>query len=102
MGIGTRACEHPARARLPRGCSPLSARHRGSGYGRSAVSDLSASGVVTYLLDRKLLSPRAVVDGGLRVEDVSRSNPVFVVIAEGERCYAVKLAGAAGVTREAA
>jgi aminoglycoside phosphotransferase (APT) family kinase protein len=66
------------------------------------VLDLSASGVVSYLLDRKLIRPRAIVDGGLRVEDVSRSNPVFIVTAEGERCYAVKLAGTAGVAREAA
>jgi aminoglycoside phosphotransferase (APT) family kinase protein len=65
------------------------------------VSVASATDVVRYLLDRNLVSPRAVVDGGLRVEDVSRSHPMFVVTAEGERCYAVKLAGAAGVSHEA-
>jgi aminoglycoside phosphotransferase (APT) family kinase protein len=69
------------------------------------VSDLSSSGVVSYLLDRKLLTPRAVVKGGLRVHDVSRANRVFVVTAEREPCYVVKLArapGDAGAAREAA
>jgi aminoglycoside phosphotransferase (APT) family kinase protein len=66
---------------------------------------LGAADVAGYLLDRKLLGPRAVVDGGLRVADASRLNRVFVVTAEGERCYVLKLAGGAGnagVAREAA
>jgi aminoglycoside phosphotransferase (APT) family kinase protein len=66
---------------------------------------LGAADVAGYLLERKLLSPRAVVDGSLRVEDASRLNSVYVVTAEGERCYVVKLAGGtgdAGAEREAA
>jgi aminoglycoside phosphotransferase (APT) family kinase protein len=61
--------------------------------------------VTPYLLDRKLLSSRAVVDGGLRVEDHSRRNRVFVVTAASERSLALKAAGGAGrvnVAREAA
>jgi aminoglycoside phosphotransferase (APT) family kinase protein len=70
-----------------------------------AFAVLAAADITGYLLDRKLLSPRAVVHGRLRVEDVSRLNHVFVVTAEGERCYVVKLAGPAGhagVAHEAA
>lgn len=66
---------------------------------------LGAADVAGYLIDRNLLSPRAVVDGGLRVEDASRLNRVFVVTAQHERCYVLKLpgaAGGAGVAREAA
>ena len=66
---------------------------------------LGAADVAGYLLDRNLLSPRAVVHGRLRVEDASRLNRVFVVTAQRERCYVVKLpgaAGGAGVAREAA
>ena len=66
---------------------------------------MSATDVVRYLLDRKLLTPRAVVHGRLRIDDVSRSNRVFVVTADGERCYVVKFAEASGdpgVAREAA
>jgi aminoglycoside phosphotransferase (APT) family kinase protein len=66
---------------------------------------LGAADVAGYLLERKLLSPRAVVDGSLRVEDASRLNRVFVVTAERERCFVLKLAGEAGemgVAQEAA
>ena len=66
---------------------------------------LRAADVAGYLLERKLLSPRAVVDGGLRVVDTSRLNRVFVVTAEGERCFVLKVAsraGRTGVAREAA
>ena len=66
---------------------------------------LGVADVAGYLLERKLLSPRAVVDGGLRVVDASRLNRVFVVTAEHERCFVLKLAGAVddtGVAHEAA
>jgi aminoglycoside phosphotransferase (APT) family kinase protein len=91
------------------GCSALAARCQClqalpvSRYVRPTV--LGAADITGYLLARKLLSPRAVVDGRLRVEDVSRLNDVFVVTAEQERCYVLKFAGAsgeAGVAHEAA
>jgi aminoglycoside phosphotransferase (APT) family kinase protein len=66
---------------------------------------LDLADVATYLIERKLISPRTVVDGGLRVIDVSRRNRVFVVTTESERCFVLKLAGEAGdpgVAREAA
>jgi aminoglycoside phosphotransferase (APT) family kinase protein len=69
------------------------------------VAVLEPADVATYLLERKLLSLRAVVDGGLRVVDVSRRNRVFLVTAEHERCFVLKLAGEpgdTGVAREAA
>jgi hypothetical protein len=72
-------------------------------YVRATV--LGAADITGYLLDRKLLSSRAVVDGRLRIQDVSRLNRVFVVTAERERCLVLKLAGAAGgagIAREAA
>lgn len=61
--------------------------------------------VAPYLAEHGLLGARAVVDGGLRVEDVSRRNRVFVVTAEGGPCYVVKAPsepGDRGVAREAA
>jgi aminoglycoside phosphotransferase (APT) family kinase protein len=61
--------------------------------------------VAPYLIDRKLITAKAVVDGGLRVHDESRLNRVFVVTAEGERTLVLKTAGNAGsfrVAREAA
>jgi aminoglycoside phosphotransferase (APT) family kinase protein len=64
---------------------------------------LGLADVAPYLIDRKLLSARAVVDGNFRVED--ESGRVFVVTAEGKRSLALKSAGAAGgarVAREAA
>jgi aminoglycoside phosphotransferase (APT) family kinase protein len=67
------------------------------------VLDLTA--VAAYLLDRKLLSTSAVVDGRLRVVDASRLNRVFVVTAEHGRCFVLKCAsetGGTGVAREAA
>ena len=60
---------------------------------------LGAADVPGYLLDRKLLSPSAVVAGGLRVVDASRLNRVFVVTAEDERCFVLK--GRAGRARPA-
>jgi aminoglycoside phosphotransferase (APT) family kinase protein len=69
----------------------------------AAVLDLAD--IEPYLSERGLLSARAVVDGGLRVADVSRLNRVFLVTAKGERCLVVKLAdepGSDGVAREAA
>jgi aminoglycoside phosphotransferase (APT) family kinase protein len=66
---------------------------------------LDLADIEPYLSERGLLSARAVVDGGLRVVDVSRINRVFVVTAEGERCLVLKLAdepGSVGVAREAA
>jgi aminoglycoside phosphotransferase (APT) family kinase protein len=66
---------------------------------------LDVADVAGYLLQRKLLSPRAVVDGRLRVVDASRLNRVFLVTVEGDRSYVVKLAGHAGdagVAHEAA
>ena len=62
---------------------------------------LDVAGVAKYLLQRQLLSPRAVVDGNLRVLDSSRLNRVFLVTAEGERGYVVKVGGD-GVEHEAA
>jgi aminoglycoside phosphotransferase (APT) family kinase protein len=69
----------------------------------AAVLDLAD--IEPYLIERGLLSARAVVDGGLRVADVSRLNRVFLVTAEGERCLVLKLAdepGSDSVAREAA
>ena len=66
---------------------------------------LDSADVATYLIERKLLSPRAVVNGGLRVMDVSRRNRVFVVTAERESCFVLKLGsetGDRGVAHEAA
>jgi aminoglycoside phosphotransferase (APT) family kinase protein len=66
---------------------------------------LDLADVAAYLMERKLISARAVVNGGLRVVDVSRRNRVFLVVAERERCLVLKLAGEAGdggVAHEAA
>jgi aminoglycoside phosphotransferase (APT) family kinase protein len=66
---------------------------------------LDLADVAPYLIDKRLISARAVVDGGLRLADVSRINRVFVVTAEGERCLVLKRAddaGSASVVREAA
>jgi aminoglycoside phosphotransferase (APT) family kinase protein len=70
-----------------------------------SVVVLDLADVAPYLLDRRLISARAVVDGRLRIVDVSRLNQVFLVTAEGERCFVLKVAGDAGgdgVAREAA
>jgi aminoglycoside phosphotransferase (APT) family kinase protein len=80
------------------GCVSSSRRMR-------ARTVLDLADVATYLIDRKLLSPSAVVDGGLRVVDVSRRNRVFMVTGELDRCFVLKLPGEAGdrgVVREAA
>ena len=61
--------------------------------------------VAPYLAGRGLLSARAMVDGRLRVEDVSRKNRVFLVTADGAPCSVVKLSADpddTGVAREAA
>lgn len=66
---------------------------------------LDLADVAPYLIDKGLIGARAVVDGGFRVADVSRLNRVFLVTAEGERCFVLKVAGEAGgarVAREAA
>jgi aminoglycoside phosphotransferase (APT) family kinase protein len=66
---------------------------------------LELADVAGYLLQRELVSPSTVVDGGLRVVDASKLNRVFVVSAEGERGLVLKLAGDAddpGVAQEAA
>jgi aminoglycoside phosphotransferase (APT) family kinase protein len=66
---------------------------------------LDVADVAEYLLERRLVSPRAVVDGRLKVVDASRLNSVFLVTAERERSYVVKLAATAGdpgVAHEAA
>jgi Ser/Thr protein kinase RdoA (MazF antagonist) len=65
---------------------------------------LELADVAPYLLDQGLISPRAVVDGGLRVVDRSRLNRVYVVTADGERCLVLKLAaepGYGGIEHEA-
>jgi aminoglycoside phosphotransferase (APT) family kinase protein len=61
---------------------------------------LELADVPAYLLERRLLEPRDLVQGELRVVDASRLNRVFVVTAEG-RCSLVVKAGT-GVVREAA
>lgn len=66
---------------------------------------LDLADIPTYLMDRELLGPEAVVDGQLRVVDASRLNRVFVVTAEHDRSFVLKLAGepgGAGVAHEAA
>jgi aminoglycoside phosphotransferase (APT) family kinase protein len=66
---------------------------------------LALCDVAAYLLERKLVSARAVVDGSLRVEDVSRRNGVFVVTTGRERCLVLKVDGDArgtSVAHEAA
>ena len=68
-------------------------------------SVLELADIEPYLRDRGLISARAVVDGGLRVTDVSRLNRVFLVTAENERGLVVKLAdesSSVGTAREAA
>jgi hypothetical protein len=54
---------------------------------------LGVKDVAGYLLQRQLLTPRAVVHGELRVEDASRLNRVFVVTVPGERGYVIKVGG---------
>jgi aminoglycoside phosphotransferase (APT) family kinase protein len=61
---------------------------------------LGVGDVADYLLDQRLLDPRAVVDGGLRVFDSSQLNRVFLVSAEGNGGLVVKVGP--GVAHEAA
>lgn len=66
---------------------------------------LGLADVAPYLIDRKLISRRAVVEGRFHVVDVSRLNRVLLVTAEGERCFVLKVAGEghdAAAAREAA
>ena len=51
---------------------------------------LELADVPAYLLERRLLDPRDVVEGDLRVTDSSRLNRVFVVTAQGRRTLVVK------------
>jgi Ser/Thr protein kinase RdoA (MazF antagonist) len=63
------------------------------------------SDVATYLVERELLSAAAIVDGRLRVVDLSRRNRVFLVVTDNERSFVVKFAshaGGAAMAREAA
>jgi len=61
---------------------------------------LDVADVPGLLLERRLLDPRDVVHGQLRVVEASRLNSVFIVTAEGRRPLVVK--AGAGVAREAA
>ena len=66
---------------------------------------LDIADVAPYLLERDLISARAVVDGGLKIVDMSRRNRVFVVSADDEPGFVVKQpfdADEAGVRQEAA
>jgi aminoglycoside phosphotransferase (APT) family kinase protein len=66
---------------------------------------LEVAHVAPYLTRKGLLGARAVVDGRLRVIDVSRRNRVFMVTADDEPSYIVKLpddANDRGVAHEAA
>ena len=51
---------------------------------------LDIADVLPYLLERDLVSARAVVDGGLQIVDRSRRNRVFVVTSNGTRGLVVK------------
>lgn len=60
--------------------------------------------VLPYLMERELIPARAVVDGGLRITDMSRRNRVYVVTADGCPGFVVKQpsdANDAGVRHEA-
>jgi aminoglycoside phosphotransferase (APT) family kinase protein len=66
---------------------------------------LELADIEPYLRDRGLISARAVVDGGLRIVDVSRLNRVFLATAEHGPCLVVKTAkepGSKAIAREAA
>lgn len=65
---------------------------------------LDLADIEPYLRERGLISARAVVEGGLRITDVSRLNRVFLVTAE-DASYVVKIGkepGGQTVAREAA
>jgi hypothetical protein len=53
---------------------------------------LGIEDVLAYLLEHDLVDARAVVDGRLRIVDMSRRNRVFVVTSSGERGLVVKQA----------
>jgi hypothetical protein len=66
---------------------------------------LELDDVAGYLLDRGLVEPAAIVDGGFTVADLSRRNRVFVATAEVGRCFVLKVAAPEqrhAVAREAA
>jgi aminoglycoside phosphotransferase (APT) family kinase protein len=63
------------------------------------VAVLGVADVPGFLLERRLLVARDVVDGGLTVDDRSQLNRVFLVGAGGERRFVVKVGPA--VAREA-
>lgn len=66
---------------------------------------LELDDVAGYLLDRGLVEPAAIVDGGFTVADLSRRNRVFVATAELGRCFVLKVAAPEqrhAVAREAA
>ena len=54
---------------------------------------LDQSQIAHYLLSLGVVKPRAVVDDGLTVVDVSRRNCVFIVTTRFGPTYAVKQAG---------
>jgi aminoglycoside phosphotransferase (APT) family kinase protein len=75
-----------------------------SGRRQDEAAVLDNVDVIPYLLERDLISARAVVDGGVRIVDVSRRNRVFIVSADGEPGLVVKQArdaDDAGVLHEA-
>jgi Phosphotransferase enzyme family len=51
---------------------------------------MDAAGIVRSLLDARLLSPGTIVDGDLTLRNVSRSNGVFLVSADGGMRFVVK------------
>lgn len=72
---------------------------------RPARAGLGMSDVAGYLLERGFLDARELVEGTLRIADVSRRNRVFLVDAGSRRSLVVKVAAVAGdlgVAREAA
>jgi aminoglycoside phosphotransferase (APT) family kinase protein len=72
---------------------------------QDAAYVLDIADVLPYLLERELVSARAVVDGSLRIVDRSRRNRVFVVTSSDERGLVIKQADdgdTAGACHEAA
>jgi Phosphotransferase enzyme family len=87
--------------------SPPSPPNGGAAAAPTKVSlvVLDLADVASYLINKQLISARAVVDGGLSITDLSRLNRVFLVTVEGERCFILKGGGGpgdGGVAREAA
>lgn len=68
------------------------------------MGSLEIEDIAGYLFERGLVEPNAIVDGGLRVLDVSRRNRVFLVTIDGSSGFVVKCAGESGdatIAREA-